>query len=113
MSQEIFDGAPVFPGYPAKSIEYVARHEDRQSAPVKLEGLTHAAMMLHVCDQGPTHVDSISHIDESPGAPWPSSTMQAFKVVEAVLLSLCPRVVSSLERSALLAGAGQGETGSS
>ncbi len=69
LSQEIYSGAPRFPGHPATQIEYVARHEDARNAPVQLEGLTYAAMMLHMCDHGPTHTDSVSHIDERPTAP--------------------------------------------
>ena len=69
LSQEIYEGAPVFPGHPPIMIEPVASHQDAASAPVKLDGLTYAAVMLHMCDHGPTHVDSISHIDERPGAP--------------------------------------------
>jgi len=69
LSQEVFTDAPRFPGHPATTIEYVARHEDMENAPVKPKDITYAAMMLHMCDHGPTHVDSVSHIDERPEAP--------------------------------------------
>lgn len=69
LSQEIFSDAPRFPGHPATKIEYVARHEDMANAPIKPKDITYAAMMLHMCDHGPTHVDSISHIDERESAP--------------------------------------------
>lgn len=69
LSQEVFTDAPRFPGHPATKIEYVARHEDAANAPIKPKDITYAAMMLHMCDHGPTHVDSISHIDERPTAP--------------------------------------------
>ena len=69
LSQEIFTDAPRFPGHPATLIEYVARHEDAENAPIKAKDITYAAMMLHMCDHGPTHVDSISHIDERESAP--------------------------------------------
>jgi kynurenine formamidase len=69
LSQEIYDDAPRFPGHPPTKLEWVATHADASNAPIKLEGMTYAAMMLHMCDHGPTHVDSISHIDERPDAP--------------------------------------------
>jgi kynurenine formamidase len=69
LSQEIFSDAPRFPGHPPTKIEWVARHEDAANAPIKPKDITYAAMMLHMCDHGPTHVDSISHIDERESAP--------------------------------------------
>lgn len=69
LSQEIYTDAPRFPGHPATKIEYVARHDDMAHAPIKPKDITYAAMMLHMCDHGPTHVDSISHIDEREAAP--------------------------------------------
>lgn len=69
LSQEVFTDAPRFPGHPATRIEYVARHEDMANAPIKPKDITYAAMMLHMCDHGPTHVDSISHVDERESAP--------------------------------------------
>ena len=69
LSQEIFTDAPRFPGHPATKLEWVARHEDMANAPIKPKDITYAAMMLHMCDHGPTHVDSISHIDERDSAP--------------------------------------------
>jgi kynurenine formamidase len=69
LSQEIFTDAPRFPGHPATKIEYIARHEDMENAPIKPKDITYAAMMLHMCDHGPTHTDSVSHIDERETAP--------------------------------------------
>jgi kynurenine formamidase len=69
LSQEIYTDAPRFPGHPATRLEYVARHEEMEHAPIKPKDITYAAMMLHLCDHGPTHVDSISHIDERESAP--------------------------------------------
>jgi kynurenine formamidase len=69
LSQEIFSDAPRFPGHPPTKIEWVARHEDAAAAPIQAKDITYAAMMLHMCDHGPTHVDSISHIDERESAP--------------------------------------------
>jgi kynurenine formamidase len=101
LSQEIFEGAPVFPGHPTTRIEYVATHQDAGNAPVKLEGLTYAAMMLHMCDHGPTHVDSISHIDERPGALAIDQSPLAWFMTPAIALDFTgavgPREEISLE----------------
>lgn len=69
LSQEIFTDAPRFPGHPATKLEWVATHEEAAKAPVQAKDITYAAMMLHMCDHGPTHVDSITHIDERDSAP--------------------------------------------
>ncbi|MDP6280172.1 MAG: cyclase family protein, partial [Nitrospinota bacterium] len=69
LSQEIYTDAPRFRGHPATKIEYIARHEDMENAPIKPKDITYAAMMLHMCDHGPTHTDSVSHIDERETAP--------------------------------------------
>ena len=49
LSQEIYTGAPRFPGHPATTIEYVARHEDAANAPIQTEG-------HHVCGHDAPHV---------------------------------------------------------
>ena len=69
LSQEIFTDAPRFPGHPPTKLEWVATHEGAADAPVQSKDITYAAMMLHMCDHGPTHVDSITHIDERDSAP--------------------------------------------
>ena len=69
LSQEIFTDAPRFPGHPATKLEWVATHEAAADAPVQAKDITYAAMMLHMCDHGPTHVDSVTHIDERDSAP--------------------------------------------
>ena len=69
LSQEIYTDAPRFPGHPATKIEFIARHEDMENAPIKPKDITYAAMMLHMCDHGPTHTDAVSHIDERETAP--------------------------------------------
>jgi len=69
LSQEIFEDAPRWPAHPPTKIEYVAKHDPETAAAGNLQGLTYAAMYLHMCDHGPTHTDSVSHIDERPTAP--------------------------------------------
>ena len=69
LSQDIYTGAPRFPGHPPTEIEFIATHEDARNAPIRPKDITYAAMMLHMCDHGPTHVDAVSHIDERETAP--------------------------------------------
>jgi len=69
LSQEIFTDAPRLPPHPATKLEWVATHEEAAKAPVQAKDITYAAMMLHMCDHGPTHVDAVAHIDERPSAP--------------------------------------------
>jgi kynurenine formamidase len=92
LSQEIFTDAPRFPGHPATKLEYVARHDDAENAPTKLKGLTYAAMMLHMCDHGPTHTDSISHIDERSSAPTIDQSPLSWFMTPAIALDFTGRV---------------------
>lgn len=69
LSQEIFSGAPRWHSHPPTRIEYVAQHEPELAAAGNVKGFTYASMYLQMSDHGTTHTDSISHIDERPGAP--------------------------------------------
>jgi kynurenine formamidase len=69
LSQEIFNDAPRWPTHPPTKLEFVATHDAASAAAGNMRGLTYAAMYLHMSDHGPTHTDSISHIDERPDAP--------------------------------------------
>ena len=92
LSQEIYTGAPRFPGHPATEIEYVARHEDAANAPIKPKDITYAAMMLHMCDHGPTHTDSVSHIDERETAPNIDQAPLEWFITRAVALDFTGKV---------------------
>jgi kynurenine formamidase len=69
LSQEVFTGAPRWPSHPPTKIEYVARHDPEAAEAGNIKGMTYASMYLQLSDHGTTHTDSISHIDERPGAP--------------------------------------------
>ncbi len=92
LSQDIYTGAPRFPGHPATEIEYVARHEDAANAPIKPKDITYAAMMLHMCDHGPTHTDSVSHIDERETAPNIDQAPLEWFITRAVALDFTGKV---------------------
>ncbi len=67
LSQEIFGGAPVFPGHPDTAITVVDTFESTR--PRFTEDYGYTTEILSMSTHGTTHVDSISHIDPSPGAP--------------------------------------------
>lgn len=66
LSQEIYQGMPVYPGHLETAVWEYHRHE---STAEKFEGgFSYESRGLLLCDHGPTHVDSISHLDPSPDA---------------------------------------------
>ena len=67
LSQEIFDGAPVFPGHPQTRITTVDTFEQTRLRFTENYGYT--TEKIDMSTHGTTHVDSISHIDPSPAAP--------------------------------------------
>ena len=67
LSQEIFEGAPVFPGHPETRITVVDTFEGTRAR--FTEGYGYTAERIDMSTHGTTHVDSISHIDPTPGAP--------------------------------------------
>lgn len=69
LSQEIYTGHPRFPGHPATEIKFIANHGKVPNEPIQPKNMTYAAMVLTMCDHGPTHTDSVSHIDARPTAP--------------------------------------------
>lgn len=66
LSQEIFDGAPVFPGHPQTRIMMVDTFE--QTRLRFTEGYGYMTEKIDMSTHGTTHIDSISHIDPLPGA---------------------------------------------
>ncbi len=67
LTQEIYNGMPVYPGHQRTAIFQVKTHEE-----TKLQYKTeHTSTTLGIlfCDHGPTHVDAINHIDSRPDAP--------------------------------------------
>lgn len=69
LSQEIFDGAPVWPGHPLTKITIVDTHESTRASGRFTEDYGFTAEKIEMSTHGTTHVDSISHIDPTPGAP--------------------------------------------
>jgi kynurenine formamidase len=67
LTQEIYQGMPVFPGHLKTIVWDHVTHEE--TAKIMTEGYSFTSKGLLLCDHGPTHVDAICHIDPSPGAP--------------------------------------------
>jgi kynurenine formamidase len=67
LSQEIYQGMPVYEGH-LRTV--VWQHEGHEETGPRFEGgFSFASRGMILCDHGPTHVDAISHLDPAPDAP--------------------------------------------
>jgi kynurenine formamidase len=67
LSQDIYQGMPVYPGHLNTVIWDYHTHEETAK---RLEGgFCYTTNGLIMSDHGPTHVDSISHVNPDPEAP--------------------------------------------
>ena len=67
LSVEIYQGMTVYPGHLKTVIFQHATHEETRE---RFEGgFSFQTMGIMLNDNGPTHVDSFSHLDPDPGAP--------------------------------------------
>src|SRR3972149_628759 len=62
LTQEIYNGMPVYPGHQRTVIFDVKTHEETKETN-KPGTHTSIVMGLLMCDHGPTHVDAFIHID--------------------------------------------------
>jgi kynurenine formamidase len=67
LSQEIYQGMPVYPGH-LKTVVW-EHHAHADTGPAFEGGFSYASRGLLLSDHGPTHVDAISHLDPANGAP--------------------------------------------
>jgi kynurenine formamidase len=66
LSQDIYEGMKVYPGH-LKTVQFEhATHEE--TAPRFDSGFSFQTTGFMLNDNGPTHVDSFSHLDPAPGA---------------------------------------------
>jgi kynurenine formamidase len=66
LSQEIYQGMPVYEGH-LRTV--IWEHEGHEETGRRFEGgFSFASRGLMLCDHGPTHVDAISHLDPDPAA---------------------------------------------
>lgn len=66
LSQEIYEGMPVYAGHLETKIWQHHTHAD--TAPNFDSDFSYQSLGLTLCDHGPTHVDAFSHLDSRPGA---------------------------------------------
>ncbi len=86
LSQEIFEGAPVFSGHPETKIRVADTFE--QTRLRYEEGYGYVTETIDMSTHGTTHVDSISHIDPSPGASTIDRIPLEWFYTEAVCLDI-------------------------
>lgn len=67
LSQEIYTGMPVYPGHAKTVIWEHMSHEE--SARTLGTGFSYQSSGIMMCDHGPTHIDSVSHLSTNPTAP--------------------------------------------
>lgn len=67
LSQEIYQGMPVYKGHLKTVIWTHATHEE--TAKNFEGGFSFTSNGVLLCDHGPTHVDALKHLDPSPSAP--------------------------------------------
>jgi kynurenine formamidase len=67
LSQEIYTGMPVYPGHLKTVIfEHMSHDECQRITGTDFSYQTSGILM---CDHGPTHIDSVSHMSRDPNAP--------------------------------------------
>ena len=111
LTQELYEGQPVFVGHPETRIWAAMTHEVSARLGRFVGEMTYCANILQLCDHGPTHVDSISHIDPRPGAPTIDRIPLEWFYTPAICLDLSDvpprssipkeRVVGELRRTGL------------
>ena len=69
LSQELYTGVPVWIGHQPTEVTVVATHEQTRTSGRFTENYSYTSEKISMCTHGTTHVDSISHIDPTPGAP--------------------------------------------
>ncbi|MGH8873875.1 MAG: cyclase family protein [Acidimicrobiia bacterium] len=67
LSQDIYQGMQVYPGHLKTLVFQHATHEETR--PRFESGFSFQTMGIMLNDNGPTHVDSFSHLDPDPEAP--------------------------------------------
>ena len=67
LTQEIYQGLPVYPGHLKTVIWTHLSHEECQRQ--LGTGFSYETRGILLCDHGPTHIDSVSHLSRNPDAP--------------------------------------------
>ena len=100
LSQEIYTGAPVWPGHPETEVTVVATHEQTAKSGKFDPPFSYTAEKIHMSTHGTTHVDSVSHIDPRPEAPSIDEIPLEWFYTEAICIDqshIPPRTEYTLE----------------
>jgi kynurenine formamidase len=86
LSQEIYTGMPVYPGHIKTVIWIHASHEEmrRQLG----TGFSYETRGILLCDHGPTHIDSVSHLSTDPEAPSVDRIPLEYCITSAISLDV-------------------------
>lgn len=91
LSQDIYNGMPVYPGHLETKVWTHLTHEECQK---NLGGdFSYETRGITLCDHGPTHIDSISHLSRDPNAESIDQLSLEKCITEAVCID-----VSDIER---------------
>ena len=66
LSQEIYQGMPVYPGHLKTVIFTHLSHDECKK--ILGTGFSYETRGILLCDHGPTHIDSVSHLSRDPEA---------------------------------------------
>ncbi len=86
LTQEIYSGMPVYPGHLKTVIFPHATHEESLKA--LGTGFSYQTSGILLCDHGPTHIDSISHLSPDPDAPTVDEIPLANCITPAICLDV-------------------------
>jgi kynurenine formamidase len=86
LSQEIYTGMPVYPGHIKTVIWIHASHDEmrRQLG----TGFSYETRGILLCDHGPTHIDSVSHLSTDPEAPSVDRIPLEYCITSAISLNV-------------------------
>ena len=86
LSQEIYNGMPVYPGH-AKTViwEHMSHDESRRMLGT---GFSYQSSGIMMCDHGPTHIDSVSHLSRDPNAPSVEEIPLNYCVTSAICIDV-------------------------
>jgi kynurenine formamidase len=93
LSQEIYQGMPVYPGHLKTVIFTHLSHEEcaRQLG----TGFSYETQGLIICDHGPTHLDAVKHLSRDPDA----EAIDELSLTKCITPAICIDV-SDIERKA-------------
>ena len=101
LTQDLYEGQPIFVGHPETKVWSCMTHEESAASGRFTGEMSYTAKVIQLCEHGPTHVDSISHIDPRPEAPAIDRMSLDLFYNEAICLDLsdaAPRTSIARER---------------